>query len=446
MKTRLIFPPSCYGEAGEEKEGVVGDWAECGYSKCGRTDRGVSAFGQVVGVTVRSARPKRRPEKQQEEDVSREKDHEFGEEEVQEKPFDPVKDELPYIALLNRVLPPDIRILAWCPSLPPNFDARFSCKERKYRYFFTSPAFLPVPGPAGVSSRTGGQREGWLDIDAMREAASYLVGTHDFRNFCKVDPTKQLTSFTRRISDARIELVSQASTPEFIERFVDEQTGDRREMQLYSFDVQGSAFLWHQVRCMIGILFLVGQRLESPTLVRDLLDVAANPRRPHYEMASDQPLVLWDCMFSVDPDKGKFGDGEKPKGYIDRGMGKDELDWVYAAEDVAPGGQSPAKWGPMGLMPDLWRGWRKAKIDEVLTSQLLDLVAKQGAGETEAIGASEPAQKENQRVFEGHDDAVPRGKYVLVMQRPKLDPVEVINARWAAKKGKLPRIAAAPDE
>ena len=33
------------------------DFAPWEYSKCGRTDRGVSAFGQVVGVRVRSNRP-----------------------------------------------------------------------------------------------------------------------------------------------------------------------------------------------------------------------------------------------------------------------------------------------------------------------------------------------------------------------------------------------------
>ena len=33
------------------------NWEGCQYSKCGRTDRGVSAFGQVIGIRVRSNRP-----------------------------------------------------------------------------------------------------------------------------------------------------------------------------------------------------------------------------------------------------------------------------------------------------------------------------------------------------------------------------------------------------
>jgi tRNA pseudouridine38/39 synthase len=374
---------------------------------------------------------------------------------AEQPPFDPVKDELPYIALLNRVLPPDIRILAWCPHPPSNFDARFSCKERKYRYFFTTPAFLPLPGPAGLSARTR-QREGWLDIAAMEKAASYLVGTHDFRNFCKVDPTKQLTSFARRITDARVGMVSRMPSPNFVagpsvtDTVLDDvgnMTPVSTQGKIYSFDVQGSAFLWHQVRCMVAVLFLVGQGLEKPEIVRELLDVAANPRKPHYEMASDQPLVLWECMFSVDPEKGKFGDGEKPQRYIDRGTGVDELEWIYAA-DSGPGASNQAKWGPMGLMPDLWRGWRKAKMDEVLAAQLLDMVALQGntdvSGHEPLLELAKP-ERENQRVFEGYDNAMPRGKYVPIMQRPRMDPVDIINARWAAKKGRPPRVALSGD-
>ena len=46
-----------------------------------------------------------------------------------------VEDELDYPKLLNRVLPPDIRVLALCPA-PPNFSARFDCKQRTYKYYF----------------------------------------------------------------------------------------------------------------------------------------------------------------------------------------------------------------------------------------------------------------------------------------------------------------------
>lgn len=36
------------------------------------------------------------------------------------------------------------------------------------------------------------------------------------------------------------------------------------EHEMYYFEVCGTAFLWHQVRCMMAVLFLIGKRLEAP--------------------------------------------------------------------------------------------------------------------------------------------------------------------------------------
>ena len=71
---------------------------------------------------------------------------------------------------------------------------------------------------------------------------------------------------------------------------------DQKSMHLQS---TVALFLWHQVRCMVAILFLVGQGLEDPAIVNALLDVEGNEHigRPQYEMADDGPLVLWDCRF-----------------------------------------------------------------------------------------------------------------------------------------------------
>ena len=61
--------------------------------------------------------------------------------------------------------------------------------------------------------------------------------------------------------------------------------------------IEGSAFLWHQVRCIATVLFLVGLGREKPDVVDALLDVTKTPRKPQYEMAPDEPLVLWRCEF-----------------------------------------------------------------------------------------------------------------------------------------------------
>ena len=43
--------------------------------------------------------------------------------------------ELPYTIMLNRNLPPDIRVLGWT-KVDPSFNARFDCRGRTYKYFF----------------------------------------------------------------------------------------------------------------------------------------------------------------------------------------------------------------------------------------------------------------------------------------------------------------------
>ena len=37
--------------------------------------------------------------------------------------------------MLNRVLPADIRAVAWA-HVAPDFSARFDCRERQYKYHF----------------------------------------------------------------------------------------------------------------------------------------------------------------------------------------------------------------------------------------------------------------------------------------------------------------------
>ncbi|ESO90936.1 hypothetical protein LOTGIDRAFT_176790 [Lottia gigantea] len=61
--------------------------------------------------------------------------------------------------------------------------------------------------------------------------------------------------------------------------------------------VAGKAFLWHQIRCIVGVLILVGQGKEDPSIIDELLDIEKHPRKPQYNMASYIPLVLFDCQY-----------------------------------------------------------------------------------------------------------------------------------------------------
>lgn len=480
VKACLIFPdPSKPNEV---------DWNVCEYSKCGRTDRGVSAFGQVVALRVRSNKvAKRRVVQQQQQPVSGEnidgtttvaQAHQDGREavatngttsvpqgqtqtqaEAEEEEQDdddtplPVEQEMQYARVLNRILPPDIRVYAWCATPPPDFSARFSCRERQYRYFFTQPAFAPLPnfldGADTTTTSSGRPKEGWLDIEAMRRAAKLFEGLHDFRNFCKVDPSKQITNFVRRIYEADVVEVtdgvdsslSHLAGQQFRDPRVAAAAGGEGERypKVYYFHVRGSAFLWHQIRCMVSVLFLVGQGLEPPSVVAELLDAERNPRRPNYVLADDAPLVLWDCVFGRG-EGGEAGGGEAALGDVASAAdaAEDVLDWTYVGADA----DGPLNLhGGTGLMGDLWSYWRERKMDEILANRLLDWVARKtdvhrvpAASTQGAPGGQRGAQKST-RVFEGGNGPKLAGTYVPVLKKTRIQSPEEQNDRWAQRKG-----------
>ncbi|KQK21488.1 tRNA pseudouridine(38/39) synthase isoform X1 [Brachypodium distachyon] len=213
---------------------LVGSRKESCYSRCGRTDKGVSATGQVISLYLRSNL---------------------------KDPGGNVLDErseIDYVKVLNRMLPRDIRVIGWCP-VAADFLARFSCLGREYKYLFW---------------------KGGLDVPKMQKAASKFIGEHDFRNFCKMDAAN-VSNYRRHITDFDISAYDERSNND----------------ELWAMNIKGSAFLWHQVRCMVAVLFLIGQGLESPCVVDSLLDITRTPRKPQYTMAPELPLILRSCKF-----------------------------------------------------------------------------------------------------------------------------------------------------
>ncbi|KAK0615831.1 pseudouridine synthase [Bombardia bombarda] len=427
------------------------DFGPYEYSKCGRTDRGVSAFGQVIGIRVRSNRPVPKedtmlsggdpsvdpsaatttttPTAETAEVVP----------EIKKPEWDPIADEIAYCRVLNRLLPPDIRILAWAPTLPKDFSARFSCRERQYRYFFTQPAFSPMPSlPHQTTNRAGGKalRDGWLDLDAMKKAAKMFEGVHDFRNFCKIDPAKQMTIFMRRVFEADIVEVKDVDTAlPYLNRAefnpYNDNKADDAHPKVYYFHVRGSAFLWHQIRHMIAILFLVGQGLEPPSVITDLLDVDKNPRRPGYLMADEVPLVLWDCIFPVLPadvaDEANAHDPAQEERVETNNV--DSIDWLWLGED------NPLNLhGSSGLVDHLWAHWRGKKMEELLANRLLDCVAsKADLGRRVDRAPVKPIR--SQKIYDGGNAARYAGSYIPVLKRPLLGTVQEQNDKWAQSKG-----------
>lgn len=241
------------------------DFKKNNYSRCGRTDRGVSSFGQVIALNVRGSKKKDKFSKNDPQ-ISNFLIPSDGE---TEKPTSLAVD---YMKMLNHHLPSDIQILA-ASNVSSDFDARFSCTYRTYKYFFLKKD---------------------LDIELMEKAAQLFVGSHDFRNFCKisVESVHSERSLTRRIVHIKIRPVFQITASNSSKN--DENSPSR---ELFEIEICGFSFLWHQIRCMTSILFLIGKKLEDSSIITDLFDINKYPSRPQYPIASEKPLVLFDCGF-----------------------------------------------------------------------------------------------------------------------------------------------------
>jgi tRNA pseudouridine38-40 synthase len=100
-----------------------------------------------------------------------------------------------------------------------------------------------------------------LDVEAMREAARALVGTHDFTSFAAREATLGRNA-VRTIR--RLDL--------------------RREGERIVVEVEGTGFLMHMVRTIAGSLVEVGRGREEPGWIARVLDArsreAAGPTAP----------------------------------------------------------------------------------------------------------------------------------------------------------------------
>ena len=151
------------------------------------------------------------------------------------------RDPFSWLRGSNRYLPKDIA-LQWCRAVPADFHARFLAHGRRYRY-------LLLAGPVRPALESGSV--GWvfrpIDGGLMREAAAHLVGEHDFTSF--------------RASEC------QARSPVKTLRTI----AITQQGAYWRFDVDGSAFLHHMVRNIMGCLVAVGTGRQRPAWLAEVL-------------------------------------------------------------------------------------------------------------------------------------------------------------------------------
>lgn len=175
---------------------------------------------------------------------------------------------------LNYHLQPDPVAIVDCVRVTDDWHARFCALERQYQF-----RLLMRRAPATHLNGLVWQVKNPLDIDAMREAAAYLVGRHDFTTF--------------RSS------ICQAQSPIKTLDLLDVSRIDRPHGPEVRFDVRARSFLHNQVRSFVGTLARVGTGSMTPLDVKSALE--ACDRAACGPVCPPQGLYLAHVVYPNDP-------------------------------------------------------------------------------------------------------------------------------------------------
>lgn len=156
---------------------------------------------------------------------------------------------------LNQRLPADIVVQDSC-EVPSDWHPRYQVSRKTYEYRILNRTFR-MPNRR-LDTYFYHHK---LDVDKMKQAASYLVGEHDFKSFCAVGA--QVKTTTRTIYSCEVE-----------------KDGN----DIITIRVTGNGFLYNMVRIIAGTLIRVGGGEmapdEIPQILRKKDRTAAGPTAP----------------------------------------------------------------------------------------------------------------------------------------------------------------------
>ena len=156
---------------------------------------------------------------------------------------------------LNQRLPEDIVVQDSC-EVPSDWHPRYQVSRKTYEYRILNRTFR-MPNRR-LDTYFYHHK---LDVDKMKQAASYLVGEHDFKSFCAVGA--QVKTTTRTIYSCEVE-----------------KDGN----DIITIRVTGNGFLYNMVRIIAGTLIRVGGGEMAPDEIPQILGkkdrTAAGPTAP----------------------------------------------------------------------------------------------------------------------------------------------------------------------
>jgi len=178
-----------------------------------------------------------------------------------------LKRDLPLRSILmggNAHLPPDVRILR-AEFVRADFHARYDAQRRIYRYTICQK-------PAALQRRFAWYYPQRLDLKAMQQACTMVVGKHDFRSFtpCRSDIENALCS-------------------------VDWALWRKRAGQGLEFEIAANRFLHNMVRILVGTFVEIGRSKRRPADIKTLLKSA--DRRAAGPTVPAHGLVFWHVQY-----------------------------------------------------------------------------------------------------------------------------------------------------
>lgn len=166
---------------------------------------------------------------------------------------------------LNQRLPEDI-VITKSEEVAGDFHPRYCDCSKTYEYHIINTR-IPIP----TKRLTNYFVSYVLDLEKMRQAASYLVGEHDFASFCNV--RTDVESTVRTIT--ALDILSE---------------GDEITIR-----ITGNGFLYNMVRIIVGTLIRVGRGFYEPEKVKEILD--AKDRKAAGVTAPAHGLMLMEINY-----------------------------------------------------------------------------------------------------------------------------------------------------
>ena len=192
---------------------------------------------------------------------------------------------------LNRILPSSIRVLS-CEEAPHNFHARHRARSKTYEYRIFERRVRLTPGQPALERICSPflAPYAWdcrwpLSLDAMQQAATLLLGSHDFTSMAASDPDRahRDEDVDPPSSPIKINPVKTITLAEWSRRPVPMQESPAQD-DLLIFRIAGSGFLHHMVRNIVGTLVEIGRGSLAPADLTRILEArdrtAAGPTAP----------------------------------------------------------------------------------------------------------------------------------------------------------------------